>query len=613
MFALAENNTTPDRSTNHKSVPRADTTQTVELAIDPASVREQLVRINGDPIFRGSPRLLRLLSVIVERTLEARPTDLKEYSLAVDVFERPASFDPRLDPIVRVRASNLRAKLTQYYASSGSHDPLRIEIPRGSYEARFSSNSSIHDPSASIAVLPCIDLSPSRDQEYFCDGITEEIISALSAIEGIRVTGRTSSFYFKNNLTGISEVGERLGVENVLESSCRRDGRRIRVTARLVQVTTGLSRWSKTFESELKDVFAVQQEIAASVANALNLTKKPTETGNQLSTDMEAYNLFLLGRFHLHKRTVQNLRRSVLIFGELLTQNIAQAPVLSALAECHIVLCLAGAMKASIAMPTAERLARKALSLDDELPDPHSILAIVKALHHWDWQGADQTFRRALQLNSNHSMVRTAYACACLMPLGRTEDALRHLGNAVSGDPLSLTTNFAFAFGLYVARHFEDAILRCGKILDMEPGFLRARALEALALAFQNHPGEAIERAIHVLETPDEFAPTGAMAACVLALAGKRNHALQYLKEVTTSSNRQRRSSYWTSLVHASLSQKGDAFRALNDASSERDPWLVFAGCEPLTDTLRDDKRFERLLRRMGLSAATPTVLRDRH
>ena len=567
-----------------------------EIAVDPATVRAQVARMITDPIFNGSHRIRKLLSAIVERTLESPSEGLKEYSLAVDVFDRPASFDPRLDPVVRVQASNLRAKLRQYYASRGANDPVRIEIPRGGYAAQFSSKPPKRDVSPSIVVLPCIDLSRTRDQEHFCDGITEEVISALSVIEGVRVAGRTSSFYYKNNVADLSHVGARLGVDHALETSCRRQGRRIRVTARLMCTASGFTLWSRSFESDAKDIFAVQQEIATSVAAALNLPANSAPADNPFSGDLEAYHLFLLGRFHLQKRTLSSLRKSIMIFRKLLSGKITHAPVFASLAECHVVMCLAGASRARVAMPTAERLAKRALSLNPPLPEAHAILATIRALYRWDWKGAESTFERALQLNPNQSIARAAFACFCLAPAARLDEALTHLEAAVNIDPLSLATNFALAFGLYMAGRFSDVVARCEKILEIEPAFSRAVALQGLALHFLGRSAEALERATLASKKPDDFVPTAAAAACVFALEGKRDRVQPFLERRSAHG-----SCYWTALVLTTLDQKNEALQRLNEALRERDPWVVFAACDPLLQALRRDKIFQLLLKRMNL------------
>jgi TolB-like protein len=402
--------------------PELRSTANQDLKIAPDVIRAQLARILGSPVLTGSSRLKRLLSFVVEQTLEGRTGELKEYSLAVQVFQRPASFDPRLDPIVRVQASNLRAKLKEFYSTIGLGDPVLIELPRGTYEPRFTprlpgQNAAGLQPGASevlpglamVAILPCVDLSPAKDQEHFCDGITEEIIDAMAAIDEVRVVGRTSVFHFKDTIKDVREIGAQLGVQTVLETSLRRDESRIRVTTHLIQVATSFTLWSKTFSFQLTEVFAVQEDIARSIAKALRVNFAESvraRLARRHLMDVETYNLYLLGKFHLNKRGEENLRKSISIFEEILSRHESNALALSGLAEGHLRLAMAGAAAPSVAMIEAASLAHKALSLDSELPEAYATLGSVRALYEWDWISAEREFLHAIGLSPSYASAR---------------------------------------------------------------------------------------------------------------------------------------------------------------------------------------------------------------
>ena len=599
--------------------PELRSTANQDLKIAPDVIREQLARILGSPVLTGSSRLKRLLSFVVEQTLEGRTGELKEYSLAVQVFQRPASFDPRLDPIVRVQASNLRAKLKEFYSTIGLGDPVLIELPRGTYEPRFTArlpgqNAAGLQPGASevmpglamVAILPCVDLSPAKDQEHFCDGITEEIIDAMAAIDEVRVVGRTSVFHFKDTIKDVREIGAQLGVQTVLETSLRREESRIRVTTHLIQVATSFTLWSKTFSFQLTEVFAVQEDIARSIAKALRVNFAESvraRLARRHLMDVETYNLYLLGKFHLNKRGEENLRKSISIFEEILSRQASNALVLSGLAEGHLLLAMAGAAAPSVAMGEAARLARKALSLDNELPEAYATLGSVRAMYEWDWTGAEREFGQALELSPSYTSARTSYALWCLLPTGRSQEAIDQLREAVKLDPLSLAANLMFAFALYGLRRYDEAIQQCDKTIDLEPGFSRTHMLQAVALGLKGFHREAIHKAGTALKLPGSrfFLANLAAAVCVYALAGKRRRALLSLEALNANSKKGVTSSYWQALAHARLGQTDNALRLLNESFRMKDPWLVSIGYEPLADPLRKERRFQSLIRRLGL------------
>jgi adenylate cyclase len=230
-------------------------------------VRAQLERILNSRLFAQSQRLTHFLRFVVEAATDGNLENVKEYAIGVEVFGRGDDFDPRVDPIVRVQAAKLRSKLLEYYASEGAHDPVVISIPKGSYAAAFevvgTTTKLTEDHRASIAVLPFVNMSPEPDNEYFSDGLTEEIINGLTTVPGLCVVARTSVFRFKGQAQDIREIGSQLNVRTILEGSVRRTGAQLRITAQLISVQDGYHLWSQTFKRELRDIFAVQEEISA--------------------------------------------------------------------------------------------------------------------------------------------------------------------------------------------------------------------------------------------------------------------------------------------------------------------------------------------------------------
>jgi len=267
--------------------------------------KTQLEKILASEPFAHSGRISRFLRFVVEHTLAGRGGELKEYLIGVEVFDKAASYDPRIDPIVRVEARRLRAKLKRYYETAGRDDGVRIEFPKGGYVPLFQTRAPAPEggeTGPTIAVLPFVNRSADPQDEYFSDGLTDELIHALTKVEGLRVVARGSAFQFKGKPYDVRQVGEQLQVGVVLEGSVRRSGNRLRITAQLVNVADGLYLRSETYEREMKDIFAVQDEIAGAIAQTLRVRmgrRAPRRTGDNL----QAYHLYLKGRHQVNRRT----------------------------------------------------------------------------------------------------------------------------------------------------------------------------------------------------------------------------------------------------------------------------------------------------------------------
>ena len=278
----------------------------------PAEVRNALCKIVASSVFVKAERMRRFLEFIVEHTLRSPNEPLKEVIVGVEIYADNGDFDPRVSSVVRVDAARLRTKLREYYGEEGAVDPLMIDLPKGSYTPVFRSkalepvlvetNSHAHQAEASIVVLPFSNLSPDP-ADYFSDGLTEEIIHALSSVEGLHVVARTSAFAFKHRNIDVREVGRTLNVRFVLEGSVRKAGEALRVTVQLVNATDGYQMWSRRYDRRIKDIFVVQDEIAHEVSNMLRAST--ASRSPSLFTDpgsAEAYDWYLRGRYHLNRQ-----------------------------------------------------------------------------------------------------------------------------------------------------------------------------------------------------------------------------------------------------------------------------------------------------------------------
>ncbi len=321
-----------------------------------AAVREQVARVVNSPGFVSSPRLCRFLTHIVNRAIDSDPDSLKEFSIAMEVFDRTSDYDPNIDAIVRVEARRLRGKLKAYYEEGpGTSDPVLIALRPGSYvpifrwlESRQASEhqeirAAIQPGRASIAVLPFVNMSPEPEQDYFCDGISEEIINALTRVPGLNVIARTSAFQFKAVSIDIREVGRRLGANFVIEGSVRKAGEYLRITAQAIQTESGHHLWSQTFRRELNDVFAIQEEIAQSVTDMLRLhMPAPQAPARPSARNVEAYTMYLKARFLILQRRPETLRAALRQLRELIEAFPDYAPAYSGIAAAHGFLALFG-------------------------------------------------------------------------------------------------------------------------------------------------------------------------------------------------------------------------------------------------------------------------------
>src|SRR5215471_7662148 len=341
--------------------------------MSPEDIRSHLADVLASPVFAKADRISRFLRYVVEASLEGRTKQISEYAIAVDVYDRPQSFDSRLDGIVRVEAGRLRSKLREYYETDGKNSFVRIEFPKGSYSPLFKEigsarpgerRSPIRGPRA-VAVLPFSDLSPQRDHEFFGDGIAEELMFALSRVSEIRVASQTSAFSFKGKHEDIRRIGESLNVDTIVEGSVRKDDLRLRITAQLIDASTGFHIWSNVYDRELKDVFAIQQDIARCIVAALTdtlLKRTPGELAASSTVNLSAHTAYLKGRFFWNRQTEASLQVAIKEFERAIHDDPRYARAHVGLADCYRLLEFWGAMAPEVAIPKARQAVADALN-----------------------------------------------------------------------------------------------------------------------------------------------------------------------------------------------------------------------------------------------------------
>lgn len=470
---------------------------------------------------------------------------------------------------------------------------------------RESTEPHLPDPLPAIAVLPFVDLSPQGDQEYFADGVTEELINSLSRVEGLRVAARTSAFAFKGRGADIRGIGEALGVETILEGSVRRVGERLRITARLVNARDGYPLWSEVYERETQDIFSIQEEIARSIVGNLRgrlVRREAVALARRSTDDPEAYNLYLKGRYFWHRRTEEGLRQAALHFQEAVEVAPEYALAWVGLADAWAVLGFYDYLPPREAFPRASEAARTALRIDGTLAEAHATLGYAALYHEWDWPAAEAAFLRSIELTPGYSKAHQWYA-NLLTAMGRFDEAVREMRLAQELDPLSLIANAALGWVFYHAGEYEHSVEQCRRTLELDPGFELAYLWMGLSLAELGRGDEAramLERAV---------ALSGGSAISLAALArahavsGRTAEALALLARLEDPAAWSYLPSYEVARVYLGLERSEEALDWLDRAYAERAHSLVFLRVDPHFAPLVGHPRFETLVERVGLGS----------
>jgi adenylate cyclase len=471
---------------------------------------------------------------------------------------------------------------------------VRSEKGRGSTAA-------LAVPEKSIAVLPFVDLSQAKDQEYFCDGISEEILDALAKVEGLRVVARRSSFAFKGKNADVSEIAQKLNVGNVLEGSLRREGNRVRVAVQLVNARDGFDIWSQTFEHELQGVFAVQDEITRAVVDALKI-KLAVAFPVHKNPNTEAYDLYLKGRYFLNKRTEADVSRAIDYFQQALAKDPDDAPAYAGLADSYSSFVFPlGVVIPREAMSKAKEAAQRALAIDNSLGEAHASLAYITFFYDWDWTAAERGFKQALELNPNNADTHHWYS-HFLMGQGRIEESLIQSKRALELSPFDILMNVHLSWHYLYARKYDKALDQIEKTIEMDKNFAQAYPWLGLILEQQGKYPEAIaafQKAIKLFPGGSSIAE--AELAHTYAVSGDREKALKIIAKLQALAKSKYVSSFQIAAIYAGLGEKDQAFAWLEKAYEERSDGLVNLKAEQRFDNLRSDFRFKDLARRVGL------------
>ena len=469
--------------------------------------------------------------------------------------------------------------------------------------ARVSAPTSDGADTTLLLVLPFENLSGDPDQEYFSDGLTEEIITHIGRLgfERIGVIARTSSMAYKNTPQTIGEIGRELGVSYVLEGSVRRDGTRVRITAQLISVHDQLHVWAETYDRELQGILALQSDVshhvAESVAGEFGLASDSVITRELVSAD--AYEAYLRGRFYWNKRDVQGFQRAIDYFQDSIALDPLFAPPYAGLADCYTLLASFDMMSPEEAQVKSRAMTTRALELDPNLPEAYTSLGVLRHAYDWDWSGVSEAYLRAIELNPSFATAYHWYALH-LAGLGQFEQALVEMRRARTLDPLSLIINTELGRVFYTARRNDEAIEQLQDTLDLNPDFVPARIWLSLAYLQKERFEEAIELSRTVADSENGGTTALALLGASYAAAGRTEDAREILETLQKLSSENHVSPASIAIVYANLGDTDEAFEWLELAFEERAAYLRLLKVDPLFDPLRSDPRFQDLLERMG-------------
>jgi TolB-like protein/DNA-binding winged helix-turn-helix (wHTH) protein/Flp pilus assembly protein TadD len=456
----------------------------------------------------------------------------------------------------------------------------------------------------SLAVLPLQNLSGDPAQDYLADGMTEELIGRLANIHGLRVISRTSAMHFKNTQLSVPEIAKTLGVDAIVEGSVIREGNQVRVHAQLIRGASDEHIWAGEYQREYGSLLAVQDEVARSIAERIEISLTPQERRILASThavDPEAYEDYLKGRYYFNQRTQDAINKSIGFFQQAIAREPSYALAYCGLADAYALLGFRGGIPSKDALSRAKAAALRAIELDDTIAEPHASLGFIAETHEWDWATAEREYKRAVQLNPGDARVHHWYA-GYLMYVGRFEEGISEARRARDLDPLSLPVNNALAGRLLAAGRLPEALEQAQKTLQLDPHF--APAHQTLGWAYL-HNGKHIEaiqefqKALQLSGTDD----TDLMLdlGFAYATAGDQEEARKILAKLRTYHESGLVPSGSVGILYGALGDLDEAFAWLEKAYEERDPQLTYLKAGRRFEPLRHDPRFQQFVHRMGL------------
>jgi len=623
-----------------------------------AQIRAQRDRILASKGFSRSGRQSAFLEYVVNAALEGQADRLKEFTLGIEVFEKNESFDPSVDSIVRVEATRLRSKLSEYYVGEGQGDPVRIDIPKGHYvpvfrladvskverslphrwqlwvglvaatliisliyfnywvplrESNPAANTQQLPPSSSLAVLPLRDWSHSPE-EYFSEAMTDALISSLAGVRALQVTSYTSVMRYKNTEDPIPAIGRALGVAYIVEGSITRDDEHVRITVQLIDANTDTHVWSKAFDRPTPDLLSVQSEVAAAIAAQISDEMLPASPSRAGGLNPVAYEAYMKGRYFYNQFTAEGFRRALSFYQQAVEIEPDYAEAYAGLASCHCLLAGHGLELVSpvVAIPVAHSFAMQALSLNSELAEPIAFLGIINFKFGWNPAGAEAMLNRAIELNPSlfqayvwHSQVLEA--------MGRHEDALNRARHAKQLNPLSLAANLNLGWQMYQAGNYIEANDEIDKLIEFNPKFWGGHWAKG---HLYNQHG-MYEKAINEFQQAVELEGGHTLPISALgytfAVAGMPDEARRIIAELEALSNDVYVSPFHVATIYAGLNEADLMFEWLERAYQVRARSMAWLQVTKEMKPFYDDDRFQDLLKRIGIYSSSESEYQARN
>ena len=451
----------------------------------------------------------------------------------------------------------------------------------------------------SIAVLPFANLSADKENEYFSDGLAEEIINVLAKVPELRVIARTSAFAFRGKEQDLRTIGDRLRVETILEGSVRRAGNRIRVTAQLIHVADESHLWSERYDREMTDIFAIQDDISLAIANALKikLTAPRHRAGN-----VEAYQNHLKGLYWYQRYNQESLAKAKEFFEQTLAHDPTYAPAYAGLAVFYYGLGALSIKRMTEMAPLAKSAAQKALAIDPSLSEAHSVLGLITGAVEYDWKAAEHHFQAAMAVDPVPPLVRVRFALYFLTPMRRFEEAVMQYRRALETDPLSMMVHFGLAYALYCGRRYDEAIEHAARAVELYPDYWLVHFGMGLAQSQKGSLRESIASLEKAVQLSPSFSVATAFLAASCARSGDQDYAEKLMEQLRQRSSERYVSPFCFAVYEAARGQTERVFEFLEAALAERDPYLTRMDSEPYFEGFRSDPRYRDLLGKVNLA-----------
>lgn len=613
----------------------------------------ELERLLRSRPLRDSDLLKRFLRYVVERTLAGEGDQLKEYRLGVEVFDRDPSFDPKLDPVVRMAARRLRSKLQEHYEREVGPPVVRIDVPKGSYAASFTftadpsinaggseaplnpqstlkgrstllrvsiavialaaiaviaglslrssrGRASTTEPS-SLAILPFLNLTGDPDNDYLGDGITEEITAAVATSSGLRVVARTSAFQFRGKPEDVREIGKRLNAASVLEGSVQNQNGHMRITAQLIRTSDGYHTWAKTYELQSKDTLAVENEIARSVSLAMNARLESEFSGRtRHQVDPVAHELYLRGEFARQRMSFADNQQGIVYFNQAIDRDPLYAEAYAAIAAAYSSQGASVWAPAKEVYPKARAAAQRAIELDPNLPDAVSTLANINFFYDWDFAAAEAGLRHALQLNPNSDKAHQWYGIL-LYYSRRFDEAREQFRLAKEVNPLAVQIDLTRMM-LAVAEHRYDEAISLNRQILAENNNALSRLYLAWSLAAKKQYQDAIAEGQRGVAMVGNEPDANLALANIYVQAGERDKAMAIVRKYLEI-DRQGGfiPPYTMAAVYAQLGQRDQMYAWLEQCVESRSPGCLKLDIGEPFDPYRSEPRFQEIRHKIGL------------